>query len=79
MNLESENIAKVVSEEDGKKEDTRKHLKMRSVAVHLQKDVDWNRNAHSSPVKGYRRFSDHEAVQETTDNYQVETTLIYYT
>lgn len=71
MNLDSESARKVVDEEDGKKDDSRKHLKVRSVAAALKKDNDWNRNAHSSPVKGYRRFSEHEAVQEPSEKYQV--------
>lgn len=60
MNLYGDSFKKFVDEEDGKIEDTRKHLNVRSVAVTLQKDVDWNRNAHSSPVKGFRRYSDQE-------------------
>lgn len=70
MNPEGENLTNL----DGKDETTKpfkRHLQVNSVAYPGRKEIDWNRKAHSSPIKGYRRFSDQE---ESGDTNQVRFT-----
>lgn len=67
---ESSEIGKRVNgyEKEKKFNRTRRHLQVNSVIFPERKeDVDWNRKAHSSPIKGYRRFSG----QEFDDTSQV--------
>lgn len=48
--------------EDGKDKYSQRRLQVNSVVYPPRKEVDWNRKAHSSPIKGYhRRFSDQES------------------
>jgi hypothetical protein len=45
----------------------KKRLQVNSVVYPVQKEYkDWNRKAHSSPIKGYRRFSDQENSSKNT-------------
>lgn len=40
----------------------KRHLQVSSVLQTSERpDTDWNRKAHSSPSRGYRRFSNQEA------------------
>lgn len=55
-------------EKEKKFNHTRRHLQVNSVILPERKvDADWNRKSHSSPIKGYRRFSG----QEFDDTSQV--------
>lgn len=54
-------------EKENKLNRTRRYLQVNSVTLAERKEVDWNRKAHSSPIKGYRRFSG----QEFNDTSQV--------
>ena len=47
----------------------KRHLKVNSVTHPVLKEDDWSRKSHSSPIKGYRRFSGEE-----TNNSEVKKT-----
>lgn len=50
-----------VDEINQKPELYKRHLQVNSVVHPVRKDNnEWNRKVHSSPLKGYRRFSDQE-------------------
>lgn len=45
-----------------KTEAYKRHLQVSSVIYpERKKENEWNRKSHSSPIKGYRRFSDQES------------------
>lgn len=49
----------------------KRHLKVNSVTHPVLKEDDWSRKSHSSPIKGYRRFSGEE-----TNNIEVKSPRI---
>jgi hypothetical protein len=57
MNTEQKSCENGDEKNDNEKRFQR-HLQVNSVGNPTRKEVDWNRNAHSSPVKGYRRESE---------------------
>lgn len=61
MNSKPDNIENVEGKV-GKRKRFRSHLHVNTEIHPIKKDIDWNRKAHSSPIKGYhRRLSDQES------------------
>lgn len=68
MNSKVENCENIQAEKNEASKRFKRHLQVNSVVYPVRKEIDWNRKAHSSPIKGYsRRFSN----QESSDTGQV--------
>lgn len=57
-----------VVEKENKAEVYKRNLQVNSVVYPSRRENEWNRKAHSSPIKGYRRFSDQDSNGNTKVN-----------
>lgn len=74
MSLDREQNKETVKEKNP--ELYNRHLQVNSVVYPLRKQNEWDRKAHSSPVKGCRRLSDQEP-GSNTNTYQVDNPRTY--